>query len=415
MLPTLLALPIGLILAGLPLGCGTNHPPANSSVSETTVPPTAAADTAAGSNRIKHIEIIQESGSRPHFSPDGQRLVFDRKNPDGFYDLYLAGLHDTAPYSLTEGRSALSTRNHGNGIFHPSGRFIVFISEAPRHFQDNLNWLGDPGIGMYCDLWATDTSGTNFWRLTNHPAKMSVFDRVQAISVVNPHFSHDGTRLIWTERYAAGGHHNWGKWRVMMAEFEDGSGSPRLTNPRAVIRAEDYGPDCNYVTAMGFLPGDTTIIVAGNLEGQHEFGMDQYLFALPTRRLVNLHPTPEYWEEDASLHPNGTLLVSMSNATSRYRLDFDNPGWPTQPREREYWLLDLGNGQRERLTFFNEPSAREFTGRRTIVAASDFSPDGRYLAASIGLDRRADDRADIELKLVLIEFNEQSPAANPQP
>lgn len=367
-------------------------------------PPAATPAGAARSARIASIRVFQPSGARPRFSPDGGRILFDRQNADGFFDLYVAGLHDTAPYSLSEGRAELAARHNGNGVFHPSGRYIVFLSEEPRHFQDSLAWLGNPGLGMYCNLWATDPRGGKFWKLTNHPPKLKLLDGTQVMGVVNPHFSHDGRQLIWTERYAAGGHHNWGKWRVMTAGFAEVDGAPRLADPRVLLRAEDFGPNCNYVTAMGLLPGDTTLLVAGNLDGQHEYGMDQYLFALSTRQLRRLVHTPEYWDEDAAIHPRGGLIVAMSNATSRFALDFANAQWSTQPREREYWLIDLERDTREQLTFFNDPQAPEYRGRRTIVAQPDFSPDGRYLAASMGLDRRDDDKADFALSVVLIEM-----------
>ena len=48
------------------------------------------ASACAGRNPfIANVRVLQQLGARPRFSPDGQRIVFDRKNADGYYDVYL--------------------------------------------------------------------------------------------------------------------------------------------------------------------------------------------------------------------------------------------------------------------------------------------------------------------------------------
>jgi len=158
-----------------------------------------------------------------------------------------------------------------------------------------------------------------------------------------------------------------------------------------------------YITAMGFIDA-RRLVVAGNLNGQHEYGMDQYVYNLATRQFVNLTNTPDIWEEDSAVAPNGQI-VYMSNINSRYKFNFSRADWVAQPVEREYYLMDINGQHKERLTFFNDPSAPEYIGNRVLVAACDFSPDGKYLAGSMGIDHgEGDRRKNVELKVILIEF-----------
>ncbi|HID07791.1 MAG TPA: hypothetical protein EYP10_11670, partial [Armatimonadetes bacterium] len=339
-------------------------------------------------------------GARPRFSPDGKLIVFDRKNPDGFYDVYLMNLKGHIVRSLTDGRSDFLHRHNGNATIHPSGKFVVFLSEEEHHPWLELFWLGDPGLGLFCNLWATDLEGRRFWKLTNIPIKRDISDATPVFGVVNPLFSPDGEWLLWTERFGHGGHHNWGRWRVKRARWMLKEGKPSLEGEE-VLFVPRRG---NYVTAMGFLD-KSHLLIAGNLDGQHEYGMDQYVLDLATRRLTNLHNTPKFWEEDAAITPDGRHIIYMSNATSRYALNFDDPNWVAQPREREYWLMSADKGHRERLTYFNEPSAPEYLGRRIIVAAADISPDGKWLVGTLGIDFGDESRAKIALKVVLFELN----------
>ena len=347
---------------------------------------------------VSRVQIIG-SGARPRWSPSGDQLVFDRKNPDGFFDVYVSDPQGTMLRTLTEGKGGIGQRSNGNAVFHPSGDYVVFLSEEEDHFGERMPWLGDPGIGLFSNLWATDPAGSRFWKLTDIPIKRSAADRTPAMATVNPRFASDGSVLVWTERYAEGGHHNWGRWRIKMADFVVADGTPRLENERIAF-TPSVG---NYVTAMAVL-GPDRLLVAGNLDGQHEFGMDQYVLTPSTGEVTNLQNLPDSWEEDASVSPGGRI-VYMTNVDSPFKLDFGRADWAAQPRTREYWMVDAdGSSNRQRLTSFNDAGAPEYVGRRAIVAASDFSPDGRALAGTIGIDLGDDQTAKIDLRIVLIEF-----------
>ena len=96
----------------------------------------------------------------------------------------------------------------------------------------------------------------------------------------------------------------------------------------------------------------------------------------------------------------------MTNKDSRYKLDRSNRHWSTQPVERDYWLMTRDGKDKERLTYFNEPSVPELLGGRTIVAACEFSPDGHDLAGTLGIDHGAGKKRQMTLKVVLIRLKE---------
>lgn len=346
---------------------------------------------------VKSIRIILQEGARPHFSPKGDSFVFDRKNSDGYYDLYLADLEGKIINSLTENNLNINQKNNGNGVYHPSGDYIVFISEENRHLQDHLKYLADPGVGLYCNFWAIDVASKKAWRLTDIPVKKRLRDKFPVIAVVNPHFTPDGKTLIWTERYAKGGHHNWGAWRIKAATFNLVNGRPQLSS-ETILFTPAKG---NYVTFMDF-PGVKKLLFAGNLDGQHEYGMDQYVYDIPTKQLTNLTNTPEIWEEDSTVTHDGQIIY-MTNQDSKYKYDFNNANWPSQPIERDYYIMKSDGSEKERLTYFNDPAAPEYIGKRTLVAASDISPDGKTLAASIGVDF-GNEKRDVMLKIAVIEL-----------
>jgi Tol biopolymer transport system component len=349
---------------------------------------------------IANFRILAQNGARPHWSPSGAVIVFDRRDVSGYAHLYLTDLqgHET---SLTDGKREVGSGNSGNGIFDPSGKFIIFISEEPQHMLRNNRTLGDPGLGMFCNLWATTPDGSRFWRLTNIPIRKTISESVPVVGIVNPHFSADGSTLVWTERYGKGSG-SWGLWRVRSAEFTVRNGVPSLQNERNLTDA-GHG---NYVSAMGFV-SPHELVVAGNLDGQPEYGMDQYIIDLSMHRTTNLTNTPYLWEEGSCVTPVHHNIIYMTNQASPYKLDFHDPDWASQVLERDYWMMNSDGQHKTRLTYFNDRSAPEYLGGRNIVAACDVSPNGRTLAGTLGIDKGTGNKANMELKIVLIDFGER--------
>jgi Tol biopolymer transport system component len=352
--------------------------------------------------RIASMELVQAAGARPKWSPAGDRIVFDRRNSDGLYDLYVADARGQQPRALSQGRP-IPQKHAGNGIYQPFGNFIVFQAQVEHHYLDA--WapfgqvpLGEPGVGLFNNLWATD--GTQYWQLTDAPIKMTGDDGIPAIATVNPRFTWDSKTLIWTERHSEGGNNNWGLWQLKAADFVTGAGVPWLRNTRRLFTPSNG----TYVTAMEVM-GPQLLLVAGNLDGQHEYGMDLYLLRTDTGAVVrNLTMSPKTWEEGACVAPSGRI-VYMSNAASRRALDWSRD-WAGQPVERDYWIVNPDGSARERLTYFNDPTAPEYTDWRSVTIICDISPDGRTMAATIGRDVGDQTQAWVLWQLWLIRFHE---------
>ncbi len=69
----------------------------------------------------------------------------------------------------------------------------------------------------------TDSSGTILINLTNIP-----YQSLPHYGVLHPHFSKDGTKILWAEMIANNGPH--GEWRIKVADFNENSGNPFINN-----------------------------------------------------------------------------------------------------------------------------------------------------------------------------------------
>ncbi len=353
--------------------------------------------------RVTAFRIISKNGGRVDWDPSGSnRIAYDKKNEDGYYDVYTMLPDGSGRISLTDGKPGIWQRQNGNPCWHPSGKYLVFQSEHPKHLAVRDKWPSNPGVGVYNELWATTPSGDRFWQLTHHEVKMRLFDGKKAVGVLNPHFSHDGSKLIWTERMGKGG--KWGRWRIRMAEFRiDPEQGPTLHSLRSVFTpTENMG---NYVTCTGMTPDGKFLLLAGNLggPGQDEFGMDLYLYNLADHTLKDLTKDWKEWTEGSAISPDGKKIIYMSNKGSP--MDFRDKHWYWQKRTREYWIMNLDGSGKRQVTHLNTPGFPDSQHRPFIVADCSWSPDGKRLVSTAGEDMGPADKAEIHLRVGLFTFN----------
>jgi hypothetical protein len=358
---------------------------------------------------IDTISIIQKHAAHGSFAPDNSKIAVDRPNPDYFYDLYVIDLEGNITQSLTDGNPLVNQRGNSWPVWHPTEDYIVFQSEEEQHYGMGNISFSDPGLGFFHNLYAMRIDGDQIWKLTDIPIKQTAGDDIPIYASINPTFNEDGSQLMWTERYDGKGTHNWGYWRVKMADFIIGPNGPELQNITVGLDPQVYcgNDDCEYANGMAFI-NDTTILLTGNLDGQHVYGMDLYRYELTSKQLTNLLDTPEYWEEGAA-YANGRI-VYMTNIDSEYRLDFNDENWSNQPRTREYWIMNVDGSNKRRLTYFNSTHSPEYQdlsqGRRTIVAKCNFSNDGSKMIGAVGIDNGGVDTVKITLNLGLFEFQQ---------
>ena len=357
---------------------------------------------------VSEISIVQKDAAHSEWSSSGDLIVFDKEGADEYHDLYIMQEDGEITQSLTAENPKINQRHNGWPAWHPDDEYIVFQSEEAEHYGVESKWMGFPGLGFFSNLWATTPEANQFWKLTDIEIKQTAFDEIPIKGIISSNFSHDGKKLMWTERYASGGYLEWGKWQIKMADFVIDADSPRLENVETILRAEDVCEKCNYVVGMAFSPDDKTLLISGNLDGQHVYGMDQYSYDLETGEFTNLQNTPYFWEEGGCWSPDGQKIIFPTNFHSAYKLDFTNPGWPTQPRTREYWIMDADGSNKRPLTHFNIPGSTEYLeigqGQRMIAAECAFHPDGKKIFGIIGIDERDDDQAQIQINIGSIEF-----------
>jgi Tol biopolymer transport system component len=355
-----------------------------------------------GNPQVSQIVNIMTDGARAHLAPNGQTVVVDARTAAGYYDVFTADLNGNFLGNVTLGRTGIGQLNNGNAIYHPSGAYIAFISEVPQHYLSTLPPtgqvpLGDPGIGLFANLWITD--GVSFWQQTNIPVKETATDGLPVYATVNPRFTPDGKSIVWTERYANGGQFNWGMWRLKEADLVPlQPKGVALTNERVI-----FTPQLGYyVTAMAFI-SPTDLLVSGNLDGQDIYGMDLYDLNLTTGTYTNLTNTPNYWEEGSCIAPSGKI-VYMSNQDSTYTYN-TNLFWVGQPITRDYYVMNPDGSGQQRLTYFNDPNFADYTGWRAVPIVCDVTSDGMTIVATIGHDYGTATQAYLVWEIWLIKLN----------
>jgi Tol biopolymer transport system component len=335
---------------------------------------------------VVSITIIKEEAGRLDWSHNLDLIAFDRRGEDGYYDVHVMRSDGSGETCLTCDKPGLPGSHMGNPAWYPSGDYIVFQAEKPVHEGRSTKAL--PGYGIDSDLWLITRDGKHYYQLTDVSPDMGV---------LHPHFSHDGSKLLWTEKVGEGG--EYGVWALKVADFIIDESGPHLAN----IKTYQPGGEV-FREGHGFSKDDTKVIFSGNLEpGQAEFAIDVYTLDLKTEKLERLTSTMDEWDEHAQYSPSGNKVVWMSTMGCNC-----NPARSLDLRA-DYWLMDADGLNKLRLTYFNEPGSAEYTGERIVAADSAWSPDGTKLAALlIVLDgglRELFGFASLEGRIVMIAFD----------
>ncbi len=321
-------------------------------------------------------------GLKPEWSPDGQKIAFHRKGADGYYDVYIMNPDGSSESCLTCDKQELPGRNAGCASWHPSGNYLIFTAEKAQHAGGSE--LSHPGIGFNCDIWLMTSDGQHFWRLTDLRTKMNLRDSTPVTGVLGPHFSHDGTRVSWSERIGPGG--KWGEWAIRLADLVwNADGVPRLDN----IKTYQPGEQHRYYESDDFSPDDSKLLFCGNLiSGQDEGEMDIYTLGLNDGKLVRLTEGGRDWNETGHFSPDGRNVVWLSNRG--YAIDSSSKSrfwWERQ--KTDFWTMNADGSGKKQLTFYNSPGSADYEsvgGRRTMSEYASWSPDGKRLAGGLIID-----------------------------
>ena len=122
--------------------------------------------------RIVSVKRINANGGRVDWDKSGSnRIAYDKKGANGYYDVYLMGTDGVDVLSLTAGKtSQLPGKHAGNPAWHPGGQLLVFQAERATFGSDSS---ATPGLGLGNDLWFASPDGTHFWRIRSFVASAS--------------------------------------------------------------------------------------------------------------------------------------------------------------------------------------------------------------------------------------------------
>jgi len=358
--------------------------------------------------KLKEIKIVKDYGKSGDWSHANNLIATARLGDDGYYDVIVFDPDGDWEKCLTCNRDEIPQKHIGNPAWHPSGMYIVFTAEKSDtpDILDHTTRATVPGRGLSHDLYLMTADGENFWKLYSS----SDFPSELNNAIIHPQFSSDGRLLMWAERLRPDNdpRHNWGEWALMVADFEIVNGSPRIDN----IRRLQPGEQNQFYESHAFTHNDTRILFSGNLlEDQLPTGMDIYEYSLIDGSLNRLTNTFNDWDEHAHYSPDGRAIawISSRGFEIEYR-DYDR--WE-RDLITELWIMKPDGSCKTRLTYFNNPSYPEYTGGRTIVADSSWSPEGDRLIVCITYEDKRGNLAYRKLVMVKLEILNSSVSKPP--
>ncbi len=244
----------------------------------------------------------------------------------------------------------------GNAEYHPGGQYILFTSENENGNHQPWN---QPGAGANHDIFVMNSTGTEYWRLTNSAA---------GTGLLHPAFSPDGTKLFWAEMYYSAlfppQGQEYGLWNLKMADFAVVLGTPQISN------VVSFAPrDSVWYESHSFSPDGGSISFTSHQEDSSAVYGDITVMStadIGTSNFVILTNTPYIHDEHSHWSPDGNKISWMSGThvggLGIYR--------------SELYLMDADGTDPVQLTHFTEAGFPEYIQDTLVTADHYWSPDG---------------------------------------
>jgi Tol biopolymer transport system component len=311
-------------------------------------------------------------------SPDGRRYLVNKEDARGIGQIYIGTTGSTGLTCISctqEPGGPKPDRYKTQPAWHPSGRWIFVPVERDKYSRPPiLGWnkgfvKGQIRNGLWTNMWAVSPDGARWVRLTD----FSSTPAGTPDGYTGPAVTDDGRKVAWSQ--IVDGNilkYTFGRWELMLADFEETHGTPALVNPRNIT------PDKMYWNEVGnFHPDNESLLLSGSVEKRAE-GMDQYVLNIRTRQLINLTNTPAVWDEHGLFSPDGKKIIFMS--AYPYRDDRNSSGVLTL--KTEFMLMDTDGSHLTQLTHFRARGYPE-SNKRGVAANPVWNPDGRSAALRV--------------------------------
>jgi Tol biopolymer transport system component len=330
----------------------------------------------ANAQSVIRATTIRENGGRLDWCHKLDLIAFDEEGQDGYFDVYTMAPDGSNVSCLTCDRPGLPNQHMGNPAWHPSGDYVAFVAQKPDFKGHTV--LASPGWGVGNALWLITKSGEQSWCLTK-----------ESLGAVHPHFSPDGSKLLWSEmaERKKATEQDWAKgdrkkyqlayewatqdWVLKVADFTLRDGVPRLENTRQFRPGSQIG----LREAHGISPDGKTLLFSGSPEPALKwYTPGIFAFDLETQHLKRLTDISKYWNEHAHYSPSGKHIVWISSRGFKKK--------PGDPRN-EYWIMGADGSGKRRLTHFNGRGHPESEQKIIICGDNSWDAEGKRLGAYV--------------------------------
>jgi hypothetical protein len=256
----------------------------------------------------------------------------------------------------------------GQPAWHPDGEHLIIQVENSNSKHRVMEHVS---FGINNDLWIIKKDGTGAKRIwttdLNHAA-------------LHPHFSHDGTKLIFAERIPTGvkipgmgertpgGENHWDGWQVKIANFD--------IEAMEIINSTAIKPngDGFYETNDFYNCEEFTYSFTSN--GQ-PYVDDIYSIKIDGTNVVHIINSPSTWEEHGTYSPAGTGdFVFLS---SRFDQTWTAPSSKPDTLALELFLKKI-NGDIIQLTEMNKNAD---LNTRYLVSDYDWDKEGERIVIQV--------------------------------
>lgn len=320
-------------------------------------------------NGVESIRFIGHGGE-VDWSPDGEKLVFDRRDLSGIYQIYtctptgrdVTCLTDPAP---TGGPTV--DLHKGFPSWHPSGEWIVMSGEMPDHIGEQ--YYSEPGRGMGCDLYIMKSDGSISYQMTN-------YNPLLPSGVLNPRFNKSGNKIVWAKTIGVDQEAApYAIRSLVYADFAVVDDEPTISNLVEITPGNSL-----FYESHGFTHDDHLLFTADNPVNEPDHALDIYIYELPSGPLINLTDSSDHWDEHAHQHPTADVIVWASSMAYPGYVPTDVPTVGLSQLRLEATMMNQDGSFKQQLTRFNIVGAPEYSAEHTGATVMSWHPDGSKLA-----------------------------------